>query len=48
MFPLTGNPEDESMYLPCNACEDESEHYVNVWDEWECVTCGDVLNEDTL
>ncbi len=46
MISVTDWPE--STFYPCNACEHETEHYVNVWDEWECVVCGDVLNEDTL
>lgn len=37
-FPI----DQESRYLPCNNCLDDTEHNINVWDAWECVICGDV------
>lgn len=40
------NPEDESKYLPCNNCLEDTEHFVNVWDRWECVICGDAFEGD--
>ena len=42
------NPEEQSQYLACNACLEDTEHFINVWNQWECVICGDVLDEDTL
>jgi hypothetical protein len=43
VIPVTDWPE--STFYPC---EHETEHYVNVRDEWKCVICGDGLDEDTL
>lgn len=41
------NPE-EIAYFPCDWCLEDTEHDLNVHGAWECVECGEVLDEEVF
>ncbi len=41
------NPED-SAYFPCEVCLEDTEHDFTMYGDWECVECGDVLDEEVF